>query len=41
MHSFGDDSDSVVVKADDKPGAISQVLTTANGLNFDLVWSYN
>ena len=39
MHGFGDYSDSVVVRADDKPGAPSQVLTTANGLNVDLVWS--
>ena len=39
VHGFGEYSDTVVVRADDKPGVPSSVTTTANGLNVDFAWN--
>ena len=39
IHGFGEFSDEVVIRVDDKPGVPSSVTTTANGLNVDFNWS--
>ena len=38
VHGFGEFSDTVIVRADDKPGTPGSVATTGNGLNVDFAW---
>ena len=39
VHGFGQYSDIVVIRADDKPGIPAMVSTQANGLEVDFAWS--
>lgn len=39
IHGFGEFSDEVIVRADDKPGVPGSVSTTADGLNVNLAWT--
>jgi hypothetical protein len=39
VHGFGEFSNSVIVRADDKPGVPSSVMTSADGLNVIFTWS--
>lgn len=39
VHGFGEYSNTVIVRADDKPGVPSSVTTSSNGLYVDFIWS--
>jgi hypothetical protein len=40
VHGFGDYSDEVVIRADDKPSKMNAVSTVVNGLNVVITWAY-